>query len=359
MRRVTLAAALAAALILPGCGHTNQPSNKILPPSVKQACPDATHLQGSMGACSPEQQATAPAGAIVASAALSIRGSFPDFSNNDPCYCGAQLRAHGHPGEIDKVNQGVGFIDRTFGPMVADARRHGLCVGGYDFDQDYTAAEAYTLVAGLHHAGIYRHTTCTFPPTLDVEFGLPSKAGLEHQLAVLRREYGRAQIYTGGWYWTPHFGCWVPKGVRDGWVKFWLSGYPTTSLPCGVPARSWKSHQYTDHGYTGAPQVPYSDMSRYLAGDFASFVQLAKPKPTKAQLRAQLHHLYRERTGVKGRIAALSALLTRHGCRPPHHATPRSYHWRACPAWKREGDASHTHLAQIEAAIRALHAKGA
>lgn len=269
-------------------------------------------------------------GATGASAA-----TYPDFSNNDPCYCAAQLKAHGHVGEIDKVNQGVGFIDSTFGRMIADAKAHGLVVGGYDFDQDYTAAEAYTFVAGLHRAGIYRGTPRTFPPTLDVEFGLPSKSGLEHQLAVLFREYGRAQIYTGPWYWLPHFGCWIPQGVT-----FWLSGYPVVSPFCGLNGNPFKvnAHQYTDHGATGASQVPYADVTRYLGSSFARFSQSGQ---TQAQLRAlKVRSLHSHEANRR----VLHRLVDQHHCRRGQHTTPRQpirlrhiYHDRLCPRWVKHG----------------------
>lgn len=272
---------------------------------------------------------------LAGSASASI--TFPDFSNNDPCYCAAALKAHGHAGEIDKVNQGVGFIDRTFSRMAADAKAHGLSVGGYDFDQEYTAREAYTFVERLKASGITRSATRTFPPTLDVEFGVPSRAGLEHQLAVLFRVYGRAQIYTGAWYWLPHFGCWIPPKVT-----FWLSGYPTASILCGLPESRWVAHQYTDHGFNGAFS---SDMSRWLGSTagFKGFVQAKSKQITAAQVKAaktaSLHAHERERRELHGDIE-------RHQCRKGQHVIPRlplrtrrHLHNDLCPRWIKRGAA--------------------
>src|SRR5674476_1603514 len=136
--------------------------------------------------------------AAVAAAALAVPATaqaankFPDFSNNDPCYCANTLAHRGYKGEIDKANQGTRFIDLTFAAMVQDAKNHNLAVTGYDFDETYTAAEAYTFVARLKAAGIEKNSLRTFPPALDVEYGNSNRAGLEHQLAVLFRTYGRA-----------------------------------------------------------------------------------------------------------------------------------------------------------------------
>lgn len=354
---------LAAAVLLTACGSHSPPKTKTLPPSVKQACPEALNGQGAMGECLPAKPQVVPkttpglyttgtARAVPATLFVAFRHggiTFPDFSNNNPCYCARELRAYGHVGEIDKANQGTGFIDRHFAPMVQEAKRHGLAVGGYDFDQQYTAAEAYTFIARLKAAGIYRGTPRTFPPTLDVEFGLASRSGLEHQLAILQRVYGRAQVYTGAWYWLPHFGCWVPRGVT-----FWLSGYPLASLLCGLPSSMWAAHQFSDHAPTGARQVPNADMSvfRGSAGQFAAYVQVGKAKATKRQLQEQLWHLYRERTALKRLIAIRSAVLTRHHCRGTKRPS------RGCREVKRKGDLSHKHLHQIEGAIKGLHRKG-
>jgi hypothetical protein len=260
--------------------------------------------------------------------------TFPDFSNNDPCYCAAALKAHGHVGEIDKVNQGLGFIDGTFQRMAADAKAHGLNIGGYDFDQEYTAREAYTLVKALHRAGIYRSTLHTFPPTLDIEFGLASRAGLEHQLAVLFREYGRAQIYTGSWYWLPHFGCWIPPKV-----DFWISGYPIASLLCGLPGNRWTVHQFTDHGPTGAAEQPAADMSVWLkdAKWFASYVQAGPKSVSRVSKVKSLHAHERDRRLLHGDV-------DRHHCRRGQHVTPREplstrrhLHNELCPRWIKRG----------------------
>lgn len=355
-RRV-MAIAMMLLVAVAGCGaqqhHQTTPKPLPLPPAVVRACPAAANGHGSMGECAPAAPSKAnTAGAKTSSASTGSGIRFPDFSNNDPCVCGAALHAHRFAGEIDKANQGIVFLDGTFRQMVRDARQHGLAVGGYDFDQEYTAAETRTFIVQLHAAGIYRSTRDTFPPTLDVEYGLASRHGLEGQLAVLLHEYGRAQVYTGAWYWLPHFGCWVPAHV-----VFWLSGYPTAQLLCGLNSHAWIAHQYTEHGYTGAGQQPYADLSVFR-GSRSQFAVYIQALPDRHELEAQLAHLYRERAGVQRKIAMLSALLTKYGCRPPfipHVVLPgrelRRYHVHACPAWKAHGDASHAHLTSLQKQI--------
>jgi hypothetical protein len=245
--------------------------------------------------------------AVVPSSA--VAGQFPDFSNNDPCYCAAQLKHHGIIGAIDKANQGTGFIDLTFAGMVADAKAHKLPIGGYDFDELYTAQEAYTFVARLKAVGINRSTVRSFPPTLDIEYGHANRAGLEHQLAVLFRVYGRVQIYTGSYYWEEHFGCWAPANVT-----FWIAGYPSAKRPCGVSGAHYLAHQFTDHGFNGAG---YADLSDFFGPTFAHFIQAVPVQLNTAGLKASLTKHQQERKVMHGDI-------DRHKCRPGQHNLPRN-----------------------------------
>lgn len=314
---------LALLLIFTGCGGSS--SNK----TTAAACLAASHGHGQIGACAPPQ-----VHARLAPFRSSGGITYPDLSNNDPCICGGALRAHGHPGEIDKANQGTGFIDGTFLGMIADAKRHGLAVGGYDFDQDYTVAEVYLFINRLHAAGIWRSTPNTFPPTLDVEYGNASRAGLEHQIAVLFRVYGRVQVYTGAWYWFPHFGCWIPRGV-----SFWLAGYPNAPLLCGLAEYRFVSHQYTDHGFNGGN---YSDMSvwRGSAASFAAFVQAPRAhiEPKPSVLHARLARALYLQKILRREIAKHGGS---HG--PPH---PRRYA-HAWHHWINEGRALIRQIGQL------------
>src|ERR1035437_3380656 len=114
-------AVLLAAVLMAACGsHPHAaPAAKPLPPSVVNACPQATDHKGSMGECAPAASVTPLVSTRVHASSVSGAGgiTWPDFSNNVPCYCAGTLKTHGHPGEVDKVNQGVGFVDGTFGRM--------------------------------------------------------------------------------------------------------------------------------------------------------------------------------------------------------------------------------------------------
>jgi hypothetical protein len=262
--------------------------------------------------------------AVTATASASV--TYPDLSNNDPTYNMAAIKRAGHPAVVLKVNQGVGFLDSTFYYMAIAAKRVGVCVGGYDFVQEYTAAEAYVLIERLHAAGIYRNTPCTLPPTLDVEFGVPSQPGLEHMIAVLMREFGRVQIYTGAWYWAPHFGCWVPAQVH-----LWLSGYPFAPTLCGMQGWQYVVQQYADNGFNG---VFSSDMNVWRGSDasFKAFAQITPPGMTAAQRRAQRTRSLHAHRKLR---AQLHGLIEKHHCRHGS-ANPHSYH-TACGRWLRHG----------------------
>lgn len=251
------AAAIVAAIGLASCGgHAHKTAHK--PARLTPICPQAANGHGSLGVCAPKTKLGLTAPHLVPGPI------YPDRSNNDPCYCGAQIKAAGQVGLIVKANQGVGFVDQTAVGMVASARAAGLAVGEYDFDQDYTVGEARLFVARLHAAGIYPSTPNTFPAYLDVEYGQFSYGGLAAQIAYLRSQGYRVGIYTGQWYWGPHAGCQWPSGVSA-----WLSGYPVAPVPCGT-------QNYSAHQFTSTPV----DLSVFL-GSLAQFHRFvnATPKP--------------------------------------------------------------------------------
>jgi hypothetical protein len=329
MKRIVFVALCAALFVgWAGCGRSpsrgSHPTTIKLPPSVIHACPEATQGHGAMGECAPPEP---PSKTATVSSARSGGITYPDRSNNNPTYNMAAVKRAGHPAVVLKVNQGVVFLDHTFYYMALAAKRAGVCVGGYDFDQEYTAAEVYAFIARLHAAGIYRNTQCTLPPTLDVEFGAFNAAGLQHQIDILQRTFGRVNIYTGCWYLTPHLGARWFSGVSA-----WISGYPFASACPGIPAFRFSQHQYTDHGYDG---VGFTDMTRWLgtAKGWAAFTQAG---PSQAQIRAEKARSLHAHEHLR---AVLHRLIDRHRCRPGQHATPRSYH-RVCGRWLREGQAA-------------------
>jgi hypothetical protein len=284
------------AITLAGCGGTTPRRHLAAPGS----CPQAAAGHGYPGACAPRQQLQL----LTPHAVAGVK--YPDRSNNDPCYCGAAIRAQGYRGLIVKANQGTGFIDPTAIGMVQSARAAGLTVGVYDFDQDYTVAEARVFVARAHAAGIYPATANTFPLYIDVEFGNFSYPGLLAQIAYLRSQGYRVGIYTGQWYWTPHAGCRWPGGVSA-----WLSGYPSAPVPCGTTG-------YNAHQFTSTP----TDLTVYLgsAAQFRTFVHATPPAPKivcfgkHAQGNTTCRHVHAEVVAwAKARDSSARAFAAR-GC---------------------------------------------
>lgn len=244
LRRLRLAALSAAILALAGCGGGTQTVTHTIkvaaPARAVVTTPPVCLLgligRGAMGACGPRgSKNTNP------TATLGGPPRWEDLSNNDPCVCGAQLKAEGYVGLVAKANQGTGFLDSTEVPMIQSARAAGLAVGVYDFDQDYSIAEADALVRQAQAAGIFPNTPNTFPLTFDVEFGNFSYSGLLAQIAHVQKLGYRVNVYTGEWYWGPHAGCQWPAGITA-----WISGYPVASHVCGLPDSLWAIHQYSD-----------------------------------------------------------------------------------------------------------------
>lgn len=298
-----LLACIAALLALAGCGAATH----LALPTTPVTCPAAASGHGYPGACAPPR--------LGLSLPQTVAGpKYPDRSNNDPCYCGAQIRAQGYVGLIVKANQGTGFIDGTAAGMIQSARKAGLAVGLYDFDQDYTVAEARVFVARARALGIYPTTPNTFPLYFDVEFGSFSYPGLLAQIAYVHSQGYRVGIYTGQWYWTPHAGCRWPQDVTA-----WLSGYPTAPVPCGT--RGYNAHQFT--------ATPI-DLSIYLGStaSFHAFVHATPPTPPKPRLVCFGHgatpharacqpilRLYAHQSGA---AAATTRALHRNACRKPY-----------------------------------------
>ncbi len=279
------------------------------------ACAGADQGGGRMGECNPAAVSVPGTGEFFRSlraASASVNGiTFPDLSNNDPASDSQIVAiAQHHQLIINKANQGTGFIDRTFLPMTLSARRHGMATGGYDFVSCYCVAEAKVFSDRLAAAGMTRTSTRWAPPTLDIEYGSATRTGVQAMVNYLIARWGRVNIYTGGWYWTPHLGCWWPKGA----VPAWLAGYPSAPVFCGLPPSLYTQHQYTDAGWNGAFN---SDMTVWLRppAAFDRFIN-AKPVPTASQVRARRHarlaRLYRERAQLRHLRAARCPLPTIH-----------------------------------------------
>lgn len=246
--------------------------------TARQACPNATSGNGSMGACAPTSVGlSAPHALVGGRLGANSQPSFVDLSNNDPCYCAVALRKAGYKGEIDKANQGTGFIDSTFVAMIKGARAAHLAVGGYDFDETYSVAEAKVFVSQLRAAGITPHGHDEFPAVFDVEYGAFSLAGLQAQIAYVRHQGYRVEVYTGGWYWTAHAGCtWVG-------VPAWLAGYPDAPIFCGLSSSLYADHQFTDHATIDGSHS--SDASVHVTGSWAAEINAPLSKHARRQIK--------------------------------------------------------------------------
>lgn len=272
---------LVLGVLVTACGNTGKhqtSTSSVSLPKAEAECPAATEGSGSMGACAPPSVGLSAPPRVGGTLGVSHAPRFVDLSNNDPCYCATALRRAGYRGEIDKANQGTGFVDSTFVRMIDGARKARLAVGGYDFDETYSVAEAKLFVARLRAAGITPRGHNEFPAVFDVEYGSFSISGLRAQIAYVQHQGYRVEVYTGAWYWTPHAGCqWV--GVRA-----WLAGYPTAPVFCGLTASLYVNHQYTDHASIGGGHS--SDASVHIAGSWQTEVNAAPSPKVRAELKA-------------------------------------------------------------------------
>jgi GH25 family lysozyme M1 (1,4-beta-N-acetylmuramidase) len=387
-RLAAFCAALLAAVLLAACGSTKTvtkttpaptpapaitPKPGAVPPPAHQSAPTCDRSEqheiekgkGSLGDCTPEPTTSASSGTVAGTAVSLVQTiasngvgqTGPDVSNNDPFYNWQPVKAHGHPFGYLKLNQGVRFEDRTAAGMARAARAAGVIPGGYDFLEvcrTNSGAEAHLFVSRLKAIGLSAHSLV---PIGDAEWPLnapcsapAARAWLNSWASVVHSSTGRwPGFYSGAWWANPNLGCWRPPGGG----KRWISGYTfrrNLVIPCGWGGVDlW---QFTDSGFNGVSSVDMSVLEVPLAAFTGSTA------PSKAQLRAQLWHLYRVRSAENSHVAVLSALLTKHGCRPPHHAHPASYHRRACPTWKAEGDAVHRELHRLAAQITSIHGKG-
>jgi hypothetical protein len=193
--------------------------------------PCGANDKGSMGGCAPRTFSgaiTQPAGVL-----------FCDRSNNNTLQSGAALKAEGCHGLIAKANQGS-WDDPTTASWINNARSVGLAVGVYDFDADYTVAEAKVFASAARAVAITPTARNTFLLILDVEWGSFNYTGLKAQIHYLVGLGYRVGIYTGEWYWTPHAGDIWPTNTYG-----WLSGYPVAVTITGMPTNLYVMHQYT------------------------------------------------------------------------------------------------------------------
>jgi len=332
MRRLITFMVLAVALLLAGCGTTHHA--KPHAPPVPACVVPVNH--GSPGACAPASILAAARAPHLGALLGARRGiQIVDLSNNDPIYDMRPLARFGIKGMWLKVNEGTGFSDNTFSPMVRSARAARIPVGGYDFVRTYSASEAYLFVGRLKATG-----TCTgrntLPPVLDIEANRATQGGVQTMVNIVRRACRRVAIYTGLWYWLPTLGPWWPSGVSS-----WVSGYP--NIVGSANYGRVDVHQFTDRGYNGVSSVDLSTWEGSASG-YAAYVRSTPVHHPHSRgfLRrrdqAHLHRDYLERRTLRGYIR-------RFGC----HTHPHRGH---CAAHLARG-------AAVNREIRLLRARGA
>lgn len=288
IKRLAAAAVLACLFVLAGCGGgtttvtINVPTKALIP---GPSCPQADGGQGFMGACMPKGTGLG----VPKSSALPGGIRYQDRSNNNPCTCGAAIKAAGFSGLIAKANQGPGFIDPFAVPQLASARAAGLAVGLYDFDWDYSIAEAQTLIDRAHAARIKPNSPNSFPLYFDVEAeafaGASTLAHLEAQIHYVQQHGYRVGIYTASFWWTPHMGCNWPAGISG-----WIAGFPTAATVCGLPASLFVAHQFTD-----TPE----DQTLWL-GSSAAFATYVAGTPVPPRINHHYSRYLRTRRNVCG-----------------------------------------------------------
>lgn len=278
-----------------------------VPPGQKAPPSNCSH---TMGGCLPRPK-------VSNAASITATQQGPDLSNNDPVYSASSWAAIARHSAfaIFKVNESTSYVDRTAAPMAAQAKRHGLVVGGYDFLHvcgPAPGSEARVFVAALRADGLTG--SGTLPGTGDAEYGgsgcnvrdwIGSWASTVYNLT------GRwPMFYTGAWWWQPHAGAYWPNPSLA-----WISGYGVRwpYLPSG------RSHldiwQFADNGWNGATSA---DLSRWYDGA-AAFTRLVGGKPAPPVDKYRVLDKTRRSLG-HGIVASERGTITtwdRKGCRHP------------------------------------------
>jgi hypothetical protein len=326
-------AALVFCCLLTACGHHRLTLTVTTPAGVTSTVPaPACGENGSPGSCAPKSYSLTQGGVSAAGVLLE------DRSDNNPCDCGAQIRAAGFRGLIVKLNQGS-EIDPTADAMAASARAAGLAVGGYDFDADYSVSEARTFIAAARAAGMKPGARNQLPLFFDVEWGNFSLSGLRAQIAYVRGRGWKVAEYTGDWYWGPHAGS-----VWTG-VDAWLSGYPTASPVAGLATSLYRLHQFTDSPLDES--VFLVDGQTGSLAQFKAYVNDApRPKPVgcspfKAQKTAKACAALRKNEGHFTREIHAQRVLLRAGHCYAHHTAGN------CAAELQRGDVEHAALDRL------------
>lgn len=335
-RRLTvILAALTAAVLLAACGQST--------PAKTKECQPHDYTMGC--ALPPVTKPIPPAPAPEPATATAVAASFStprltygiDFGWGGPPV--SFMHAHGY-------RFGASYLSFDFSKNwpVSLIRSYAAAHIGRVFVWETTATRALDgCLAGTSDALAARGQVAGFGAraiyfAVDFEEQPSQAPTVAGYFRCAGRVLGIAHIGAYGGYWTVRH-LFDAHLIRYGWQTYAWSG------------GQWDPRAQLEQYLNGS----LYDYDRAIAKDYGQAPFTAQA--TRLQLQEQLWHLYRERSGVEHQVAVLSALLTKHGCRPPRHATPRSYHRHACPAWKSEGDASHAHLQQLARQITTQKAR--
>jgi len=313
-----VAAFLALAFVLSGCGSSPSPVPKLLRGPASCIPKEGA---GTMGDCTPKPVGLGPV-------RVALRGPFVvDVSYFQGTINWAAARPH-ISGAIVRVADG-NFNDPAFARNWRELKRLHIWHAAYFFLRPGNcAAEADRAVSliGKLDSG---------PLIADAEVPLNYGCAAAFVREAKRRTGLSEVIYTapGTWPGGPHGGA-----------LLWVASYG--SSPGCVWTCAHVSWQYTDGAIGPAPHCTPGIGCDDISTDNGITSIGAKPKPTPkpnhAQLKAELYRDYGLRTKLR-------TLLTVHRCRTGH-AKPARY-WTACGVWFRHG-------ANTNRAIRALHARG-
>ena len=302
MRRTTTFAAICAAFLV-GCGGQTKPS----PPLVPQpATPFVCHprVPAAAGECVKQQLESE--GKIPSKLTTPLGVARPQCADISIWQGVPNLRAAGLRCVIIQTNDG-GVRNSLFYAQVAAAKRAGIPWGVYTYMAPGESAGSQLSIALSMSNGRGR--------TLGVWSDAEQSGAYEHACSYTAGAR-TAGVHIYGVYSSP--GLW--PGYRcDGWVwsAEWGGGsaYPLPGYPqSAVILRQWCGTCRLS-GFSG-------EVDRDEALGILRLAHPAPPKPSRAALLR--------------RRAVLRALLTRHRCRPPLHARPKSYH-SLCSRWLRLG----------------------
>ena len=252
------------------------PRPPVVPGQTAPKSCSGTMKTHALGKCLPKPK-------VSNAASITATTQGPDFSNNNPVYDSSAWAGIGSHNAfaIFKVTEGTGYVDPTARPMAAEAKAHGLVVGGYDFLHvclTSPTSEAQVFVANLKLDGLTGKGT--LPGTGDAEYGgsgCDARAWMTSWSNEVELLTGRwPMIYTGAWWWQPHLGAfWLPHSLA------WISGYGVRYpyMPSGRSQLDiW---QFSDAGYNG---YNTSDLSLWRDGAaaFNALTGATPPKPVKA-----------------------------------------------------------------------------